>query len=302
MTACSIAWEGLPAFGTATVAQFWVALEQPGPWGREALTESHLDPALGRAVGDEAAAAGGRVLLMRAPGHHAVEEGFASRRVFVAGGLAGDPWLLEGVALAPDAVLRLPWDDLAVGDRDAVLAACPWLRPARHPVLLVCTNSKRDVCCALRGRPVVQDVTARYPGQVWECSHTGGHRFAPTGVVLPLGQLLARLTPGLAAQVLDAAASGQLAAAALTPAHDRGRSHLPPAWQAAESWVRAEAGITDPAALWCEPDPEEHTVVVRHVDGRGWAVRVRPREGGPLPDSCGKAPKPSAWFAVEPRG
>ena len=186
--ACSAAWQRQPASGSATPAGFWVALEQPGPWGRDALVESHLDPALGRALGDEASAAGGRVLLIRAAGHHAAGDGFQSRRVFVAGGLATGPFLLEGVALGPDAVLRLPWEDLAAGDADAVLRACPWLRAASHPVLLVCTNSRRDVCCALQGRPIVQAAAARHPGQVWEWSHTGGHRFAPTGLVLPIAR------------------------------------------------------------------------------------------------------------------
>ncbi len=300
--ACSAAWQRQPASGSATPAGFWVALEQPGPWGRDALVESHLDPALGRALGDEASAAGGRVLLIRAAGHHAAGDGFQSRRVFVAGGLATGPFLLEGVALGPDAVLRLPWEDLAAGDADAVLRACPWLRAASHPVLLVCTNSRRDVCCALQGRPIVQAAAARHPGQVWECSHTGGHRFAPTGLVLPIGQMLARLTAELATQALDAAASGRMAVESLDARHDRGRTHVPPAWQAAESWVRATERVTEPGDLWCEPDPDGHTVVVHHVDGRTWVLLVTPEVGAPLPESCGKEPKPSVTFAVERRG
>lgn len=298
--ACSLAWDGLSAYGTATPASFWVALEQPGPWGRDAITESQLSPTLGRELADEAAQAGGRLVLIRAPGHHAATNEGGPRRVLVAGGLATAPWLAEGVVLRPDALASLPWDALAAGDADAVLAACPWLRPAAAPALLVCTNSKRDVCCALRGRPIALDVAGRFPGRVWECSHTGGHRFAPTGLVLPLGQLLARLTPGLATQVLDAAATGRLAQAALGERHDRGRSHLPPSWQAAESWVRAAASVTEPGALWCEPDPDEHTVVVRHTDGRAWTLRVRPQTGEPLPESCAKEPVPANTWLVTP--
>ncbi len=295
---CSVVWDGLSAYGTASMASFWVALEQPGPWGRDALNESRLDPVIGAALTEETTSAGGRALLMRAPGR-TEDDGFQSRRVFVAGGLATSPWLLEGVVLTPSLILGLPWDALAAGDRDAVLAACPWLRPADAPVLLVCANSRRDVCCALRGRPVALDVATRYPGQVWECSHTGGHRFAPTGLVLPAGQMLARLTPGLADEILDAAASGLLATGALGERHDRGRTHLPASWQAAESWVRAEASIVEPGALYCEPDPESHQVVVHHTDGRTWTLRVIKTTGEPLPESCGKAAVPSHTWRVE---
>lgn len=207
---CSSAWDGLSAWGTAAQASFWVALEQPGPWGRDALVESRLNPELGRRWGDAALEAGGRMLLIRAPGQHVAGEGFQSRRVLVAGGLAGGGWLLEGVALTEDDFDALPWAKIAAGDMAAVREACPWLHPASAPVLLICTNAKRDRCCALRGRPIVHDLAeAGLP--VWECTHTGGHRFAPTGVVLPLGQVMGRLTPELGREVLDAAASGRLA-------------------------------------------------------------------------------------------
>lgn len=302
MTACSAAWQGLSAFGTASAAGFWVALEQPGPWGRDALVASHLDAGVGHALAEGAAAAGGRALLIRAVGHHAATWGHGSRRVYVAGGLATAPWLLEGVVLTADAVLGLPWGDIAAGDADAVLAACGWLRRAEHPVLFVCTNAKRDVCCALRGRPVAADAAARHPGRVWECSHTGGHRFAPTGIVLPLGQMLARLTPELAGRVLTAAASGRFAPESLDELHDRGRSHLPPPSQAADSWVRAAEGIVEPDVLRCEPDPDRHTVTVRHADGRCWVLEVTPGETPPLPDSCGKAPGAHTHLRVRPLG
>lgn len=298
-TACSTQWDALPAWGTATQARFWVAVEQSGPWGRDALTESHLDPDLGARLGAAASEAGGRVLLIRAPGRHA-DASFQSRRVFVAGGLAGRPWLLTGVALDPAALADLPWGDLAAGGPDAVLAACGWLKPTHAPVLLVCANSRRDVCCALKGRPVALALAAERPGQVWECSHTGGHRFAPTGIVLPLGQMLARLDADLATHVLDAAASGAFAVGTLSERHDRGVSHLPPAHQAAVSWVRAHEGETDPAVLTVLGGADALTV--QHVDGRTWDLAATQQEGAALPESCGKAAKPAVTWTVTPEG
>ena len=63
------------------------------------------------------------------------------------------------------------------------------------PILLVCTHGVHDTCCALRGRPVAAALAARWPGQVWECSHVGGDRFAPNVVVLPDGFYYGNLDP-----------------------------------------------------------------------------------------------------------
>jgi hypothetical protein len=159
-------------------------------------------------------------------------------------------------------------------------------------VLLVCTNGRRDVCCAVRGRPVALDAAEARPGRVWEASHTGGHRFAPTGVLLPHGVALARLDAELAVEVLDEAARDRLPAATLGPDHDRGRSALEPPAQAAESHIRAllgELSLTafDTVAAEPGPDAEPHCVV-SHRDGRTWRVRLRRGTGTALPESCGK--------------
>lgn len=54
--------------------------------------------------------------------------------------------------------------------------------------LLVCTHGKRDVCCGSLGTDLaVRTRALDLPDGVrrWRTSHTGGHRFAPTLVVLP---------------------------------------------------------------------------------------------------------------------
>lgn len=58
--------------------------------------------------------------------------------------------------------------------------------------VLVCTHGRRDRCCGSLGTALAQELLgdARPLGQdvrVWRTSHTGGHRFAPTAVVLPQG-------------------------------------------------------------------------------------------------------------------
>jgi hypothetical protein len=69
--ACSVIWDNAQAsaLGTAPAARFWVALEQNGPWGRQAATQSHLDP-LWAGPGPDLPEAGGRFILIRRPGAH----------------------------------------------------------------------------------------------------------------------------------------------------------------------------------------------------------------------------------------
>jgi hypothetical protein len=297
--ACSVGFDRaqVSAYGTAAHATFFVALEQPGPWGRDAARQSHLGVALGGALSDACAARGGRLTLIRRAGAHPDSHRVGPHTAYLAW-CGPDPWLLEAALEEPATLLDVDLDALSRGDHDAVLATLPGAQPA-EPVLLVCTNGRRDVCCAVRGRPVALEAVTARPGRVWEASHTGGHRFAPTGVLLPHGATLARLDAGLCAQVLDAASRGELPAAVLGPWHDRGFSRLDAGGQAAEAHVRAEERITSLSALTTSVVAESvGTYAVSHRDGRRWTVVVEGTVGGALRESCGKAPVPlNSWSA-----
>lgn len=304
--ACSVIWDHAraPVLGTAPVASFWVALEQNGPWGREAATQSHLDPEVGMALDRGCREAGGRFMLIRRPGTHSDPHIGRPQRVYVAGGLGDRPWMLQDSVDDPARLLRLPWAALAEGDIAAVRNAVPELERSPVPVLLVCANSRRDVCCAVRGRPVAMESSSQRPGRVWECSHTGGHRFAPTGVLLPNGQTFARLSGESAVAAIDASSRGEVALELLGETHDRGRSHLTPPAQAAESVVRRE--IQEPSLLAISTSAVPHPgrdnawrCRVSHVDGRQWdVVAVRESGGDDRPESCGKAPVATWQWSV----
>jgi hypothetical protein len=67
--------------------------------------------------------------------------------------------------------------------------------------VLVCTHGQRDVCCGSMGTALAMELMAGPaplgPGvRTWRTSHTGGHRFAPTAVVLPQGTVWAHLDAG----------------------------------------------------------------------------------------------------------
>ena len=317
--ACSVRWEdaAASALGSAPSATFWVALEQNGPWGARAATQSHLDPALGRALDQMCQAAAGRFILIRRPGSHSdgrpgtrlddrLQDGEArhTQRVYVAGGLAGRPWLLEADLDDPARLSGLATARLGGDDTDTVQGALPELRRSPGPVLMICTNSRRDVCCSVRGRPLALATAARRPGQVWECSHTGGHRFAPTGVLLPHGQAFARLSADSAVAAIDAAARYEVPTGLLGATYDRGRSHLSAPGQAAESVVRQQVNELSLTALSTSavprPDLENAWQCrVSHVDGRHWdVVANRGPRGDDLPESCGREPVPTWQWSV----
>jgi len=277
---------GEPLAGTAVVAAGWLVVEQSGPWGAKAPTQSHLDPEFGARIDSAAKAAGIRFGLIRSPGRHAdAPPGAGSRQVYAACTVPGRTWLLAGCVDDPAELERLDLDALATGDRDAVIASLPALAPADEPVLLVCTNGKRDECCALLGRPIAQAVCAQAPGRVWESNHLGGHRFAPTVTVLPHGTMHGHLDTATAARILAAAERGRTVLNGL-----RGRSTWSKPGQVAEIAVRAETGEDDLDALTVTAE-DETNVTVTHRDGRAWVVTVAsaPAEP-PRPDSCGKEP------------
>lgn len=60
--------------------------------------------------------------------------------------------------------------------------------------LLVCTHGSRDICCGTLGPRLAQALRAQGHQEVWEVSHIGGHRFAPTLWHLPSWRVYGRLS------------------------------------------------------------------------------------------------------------
>jgi hypothetical protein len=270
---------GEPLVGSAPEAVAWVCLEQNGPWGARAWTSSHLDPSLGAAIEATAAAHRVRPSLIRRPGRHADVSPTAAPHVLIAHSTPGSSWLLAGTIRAAAALLTLDWAAVAAGEVEAVAASLPGLVPA-PPQLLVCTNGARDTCCARLGRPVASTAARQLPGRVWEVTHTSGHRFAPTTVLLPSGSLHGRvLDPG---ELLLAESAGTLVLTGY-----RGRSVWPREGQVAEEHVRRSCAITGLDDLRVSGSGPEWTV--SHRDGRWWRVDVTAYPEGERPESCGKS-------------
>jgi len=275
--------------GSAPYAVAWVAIEQNGPWGAKAFTASHLDPAVGKEIEARAAAYDVRPSLIRRPGRHADQHHGGRRRLIVGYTLPGRSWLVEGCIDAASDVLDLDWAALARGDASAF----GFLERTDRAHLLVCTNGTRDVCCATRGRPVAAAAACEHPEQAWEVTHTSGHRFAPTAVLLPFGTLHGRLTDASAPSLLTAAAAGQTVIEG-----SRGRSCWPAAGQVAELAVRGASGELSLDALAVAGGDDHWTVT--HADGRSWQVTTAVEDTGiERAESCAKGLVPMSFVATD---
>lgn len=275
---------GEPLAGTAATARSWLCLEQPGPWGRDALSASHLDPGVAQELTRLAAGTGVRIVLVRRPGSHPDRHRPVPRHVYLAHTAPGNTWLERAMVNDPKELLDLDFVRAGAGVPGLLGAVTP------DPLLLVCTNGRRDVCCALLGRPIADALAGSHGEAVWECTHIGGHRFSPTAVLLPTGYAYGRLDVAAGARLLDGGP-------AVVTEGCRGRSTWSLPGQVAELAVRVSSGVDGPDELSVgvvDESAGSWAVLVRHVDGRAWRVWVAERELGPVrPASCTAAPKPA---------
>ncbi|MFC8426902.1 sucrase ferredoxin [Streptomyces sp. NPDC057236] len=275
-----------PVAGTAATARTWLLLEQPGPWGAEALTSSHLDPALGRALEAAAQGSGVRIVLIRRPGRHADRRTPATRRVYAAHTVPGNVWLYAATTTDPGRLLGLDFAALGRGEPESFATALHGRPHEGDPLALVCTNGKRDRCCALLGRPLAAELAASGVEGVWEVTHLGGHRFSPTMLVLPYGYAYGRAEAHTVKEVLHGAREGRIVVEGC-----RGGSAWERPGQAAELAVRRAVGEYAAEALSVvrtDGAAPRWEVTVAHGDGRRWLVEVvRGASLPPRPESCG---------------
>ncbi|MGW2174495.1 sucrase ferredoxin [Streptomyces sp. NPDC001705] len=288
MSTCSTVSRDLdePVSGTAPTATTWLLLEQPGPWGAKALTSSHLDPALGRTLEEAMKGTGVRVALIRRPGRHADRGTPVERRVYAAHTVPGNVWVHATTIRDPRRLLDLDFAALGRGDHrgfDSALGGGPHLG---DPLALVCTNGKRDRCCALLGRPLAAELAASGAAGVWEVTHLGGHRFSPTVLVLPHGYAYGRVQAHDVKEILHGAREGRIVVQGC-----RGNSAWERPGQAAELALRSALGEAAAGALSVvrtDGATPRWEVTLAHADGRHWRVTVaQGTSSPPRPESCG---------------
>ncbi len=204
---------------TAPPARRWLLIEQPGPWGRDALLQSRFDAAVAPLLAERARAAGLRIQMVRRPGDRLADSG---RRWAVADVTPGGCWVRWSTRSADADLLDVPLDGSVGMDHEG-------------PSYLVCTHGGHDACCAVRGRPLARSLPAAGPADVWETSHLGGDRFAANVLVLPTGHLYGQVT-GDGAALVQAHGRGEVllgqlrGRAGLTPRRRRPSSRRAPIW------------------------------------------------------------------------
>lgn len=276
-----------PLAGSAPQANRWVLIEHPGPWAKDPLETVPLAGDLAERLAAAADAHQAKVLLVRRTGRQPEDD---------------EPRVWRVVDVTTRRSTSGSW--VSVRDLNAALeaVAADDLDDDTPPMILVCTHGVRDVCCALKGRPIAGMLSRAFPGEVWECSHLNGHRFAGTALVLPDGACYGRMDQSDAVRILTQHRVGRI-----DPAHLRGLVGLSPAAQAAQAWGLGELLRATPDA---PRSPETVTVgAINTLDEDHTAVKllglaeviwvqVARSVLPPAPLSCGKGPEEAAAYRV----
>jgi len=220
---------GEQLFATATEVKVWLLLEHNGAWGTKAFEESNLPEHIKARLNEQLVAVpGSRMQLIRQ------DRGKRATSFYVAIPKESDSVLYEFDLSSYDDLLALDVSAIVAGD------AAYQAHISDEPVFAVCTNSKRDVCCARYGTPVYQRMAQHAGALAWQTTHIGGHRFAATCVCLPYGVIYGRIPPDRAVEVIDETRQGRIVLDLY-----RGRSIYPPIVQAADYYLREQTGIRD---------------------------------------------------------
>lgn len=169
--------------GSALFVDEIIVVDVPRPWPKPVWAADGFTavPEWVMAAGD----AGRRVRVLAAVGDETgdVAKVVVHRRI-------GGSGLLERVEhrcvpnLVGDLLSRLLLDGLDASPQTVVDVPAP---PAE---LLICAQGSHDVCCGARGTAMAAEIEAVRPDvSIRQVSHTGGHRFAPTGITLPDGRM-----------------------------------------------------------------------------------------------------------------
>ncbi|MGZ4681198.1 MAG: sucrase ferredoxin [Acidimicrobiales bacterium] len=293
---------GVDPVGTAVHARGWLLLDWPLPWPRDVAEIAALEPVRAAIAGT-----GIRVQLMVPPPD-------ADRWSVVVHELGpGDDGWFSGyrrraVSVEPAHLIATALD-LVTGANDANDAndaneADPLVDPAVTDVLL-CGHGSRDRCCGSMGTALA--VAAQAEGlAVRRTSHTGGHRFAPTGLLLPQGTAWAFLDDDALTRIISA--SGPV-----DDLLDRYRGSVALASPQRQAAERAVFGVV--GWPWLQHrrravpldgvGTDEGRVLVEAIDPAGrhrsWTVEVAAGRRLPVPE-CGRdpatAPKSETEVAV----
>lgn len=256
---CSALHRDAPLVGTAPRQTTWLVVECPKPWASK-VEQSSGFPADIRDQHDWLKSRASYGMFCRVP--------------------VGEPRVI---------VYRFE-SERALEASCPMSAAAEWMESALNgppqgvpaePCLYVCTHGSRDSCCGRLGVPLLQAARAAGLRAVHECSHLGGHRFAPTVLLLPEWRLYGRVPPERAEDLLQARLPAEFL---------RGSCYLEPLLQVAQPAIEDALGEVVTKLELLESAGTRHTIRAETQFGKARtfaAVIEEERKSAPL--SCGDA-------------
>ncbi|UKO96916.1 sucrase ferredoxin [Nostoc sp. UHCC 0870] len=179
--------------GTAINRQYYILIEVPPPWTSQPLDSKNIPSKLQDLQSDiDEAACYIRLVFIYNPNYY--QTGRTRLIIYyqteeIYSGYNKKEYILSDINDAVPIIQKciknenLESEDTNIQTRD----------------FLVCTHGSHDKCCAKYGNPfyrqalaTVEDLSLSHV-RVWQSSHFGGHRFAPTMIELPEGRYYARL-------------------------------------------------------------------------------------------------------------
>jgi len=277
-----------PLYGTA--AQFNVALliEYTNPWRNKALGNNNLPAAVNDWLdAQKVTIPGFRPFFIKRENQLSTEHPFGSGTVYLS---VADSARLLLYKFAINGA-----DDLVALDLPAIIAGETDHQPVDENLVAICTNGTHDRCCSKFGLPVYRAFRQETDIETWQCTHIGGHRYAATGLTLPLGIVYGFLTPEIVPTIAQSIRNRQIH----LPTY-RGRTFYSGHVNAADYFVRAKSkkADVDALSLLAEADMSDSDA------GKNWLVQfldntMRPHEieiiqtmSDPVLASCEKPGKP----------
>lgn len=246
--------------GTASSAPGGVLLvEWPRPWPADIAEIAELRPVL-----EAASARGVRVLTVAdTVADLGLERPLPQHRIRFHRAVDPDPHTASPLLSVERTAAR----------RDVVAEAVALLsdgdgRSLREADLVICAHGRRDVCCGGDGTRLARAMAAdsRDGRRWWTSSHQGGHRFAPTMLILPEGSAWAHLDPETTRGIVDRTLEPSIAAA-----HHRGCTSF------GEKELMALDTCAFRTAGWTWMDERRHG---RRIGDDRWRIEVADADGG----------------------
>lgn len=264
---------GLEPIGTAQPLTGLVLVERPLPWPRDVSEDPVLAPAVEAGLTGDRGPIRPFAVVPRGAGvgPATTPEGAVLVTSYRRVGSTPGPYEQRTYCVDEPRVADLTLT-LARGDEPD---AAP-LDGGSDRELLICTHGSRDRCCGRFGTLLHRSAASHRPEvEVRRVSHTGGHRFAPTALLLPCGTAWGHLDD----DVLDAIVTRSVPFVEVI-GHFRGSMVVPSrAAQVAEAAVAARVGWSlfdapRQVAVLAEPEPGRSGQFEVHVAGRSWLVTV----------------------------